>query len=215
LIIKKKLLIGMSIILCAAGSNAQNDWQSLSELFVTYNVTDTWSVFARSGLQLARDSVDLNMGYIDGGAAYKFHPNWKVGAAYRHLWASIDTQTAQENRPMIELTWFDTLDDIRLSNRSRFEFRLYDFDKSNDFRYRNRTRADFPWEIYGVKPYMEEEFFYSKNAEEINQNWVTGGVYFKPADFMQIRVAYRWVALKTSAQWIDVNQFYLSCGLTF
>jgi len=204
----------MTIVLCAAGTKA-NDWQSLNELVLTYNVTDTWSVFSRSGVQFARNSIDLNMGYIDGGAAYKFNPHWKIGAAYRHLWASIDTQTGQEDRPMIELTWFDTLKDIRLSNRSRFEFRLYDFDKENDFRYRNQTRAEFPWGIYGVKPYFEEEFFYSKNADEINQNWVTGGVYFKPADYMKIRVAYRWVALKTNPEWINVNQVYLACALTF
>ncbi|MDF7807919.1 DUF2490 domain-containing protein [Pontiellaceae bacterium B12219] len=211
---KKILLIGMAVILCAAGSKA-NDWQSVDEFFLTYNVTKEWSVFARSGLQFARNEIDLNLAFLGGGAAYKFHDHWKIGAAYRHLWASIDSQSGQENRPMIELTWFDAFEDIRLSNRSRFEFRLYDFDKENDFRYRNQTRAEFPWGIFGVKPYLEEEFFYSKNSEEINQNWLTGGIYFKPVDVMKIRVAYRWVALKTNPEWINVNQVYLACALTF
>jgi hypothetical protein len=209
---KKRKALYLLAALAAATTYAQAPWASVNELVLGHKLNDEWSLFSRSRIQFTEDFNTFSLWFADAGLAYKLHQHIKIGAAYRYLEYRVKNQWESENRPMIELTFFGKPNNISLANRSRFEFRFYDFDRAYDFRYRNRTRADFPWGIAGIKPYLEDELFWGRNQGKFNQNWLTGGIYFKPADLTKIRAAYRWAAVRSSGtnKWRSGNQLYLA-----
>ncbi|MDZ8118645.1 DUF2490 domain-containing protein [Pontiella agarivorans] len=216
--IKKIALFALlSLASISTTTVAERPWASTSELILLYNINPEWQIFSNSRLRFGDDFDTFNMWFADIGAHYRFHKNFNIGAAYRYLEYRVSGDWEGENRPMIQGHWFGSVADIKLRNRCRFEFRDYDFDRDDDVRFRNQTRAEFPWGIYGVKPYLEEEFFYSFNADNINQSWLTGGVYFKPADKTKVRVAYRWVATRASSnhEWKSANELYVALIQSF
>ncbi len=209
--IRKAALLALCT-LAVSSTFAQAPWSSANELILGHKFNPQWSAFSTSRLQFGQDFNKFNLWFADVGFHYKFHKNFNVGAAYRYLEYRISDDWKSENRALIQGHWFGKIQEIRLRNRSRAEFRFYDFDRDNDIRFRNQTRAEFPWGIKGVKPYIEDEFFYSKNQKKINQNWLTGGVYFKPAEKTKIRLAYRWITVRSSktTQWHSANQLYFA-----
>jgi len=58
---------------------------------------------------------------------------------------------------------------------------------------------------YNFIPYIEEEFFYSFNDEQINVNWLSGGLRYKINKNTIVKVGYRWQTQKRSGVWIDRN----------
>jgi len=191
----------------------EGDWYGIHDFIVKYSLNEKFALYNRYELITKDNMSDSYFALADLGLAYKFHANWTASAYYRYCWIEVADEWEGEHRPLLELNYGVKLKDIALSNRSRLEFRIYDFDRENDVRYRNRTRADLPWGLYGIKPYFEEEFFYSDNANNINANWLTGGLYYKWSH-AKLRVGYRWWAQKLSdGSWENRNM--LNTNLMF
>lgn len=212
----KKIALLALLSLSSISTYAERPWASVNELILIYKFNPQWSAFSTSRVRFGEDFNTFNMWFADIGAHYKFHKNFNIGAAYRYLEYRVADEWVAEYRPMIQGHWFAKPADISLRNRCRFEFREYDFNREDDHRFRNQFRAEFPWGIYGVKPYLEDEIFYSFNAKKINTNWLTGGLYFKPADKTKLRLAYRWNAVrKSSGDWVSANELYFALIQSF
>ena len=129
----------------------------------------------------------------------------------------LDGNMLIENRPLFNLNWSGRINDVRLSNRSRIEFREYTWNKKDDIRFRNRTRIELPWAVlpFEIKPYFEEEFFYGKESARIEKNWLTGGLYYKVTKQVKLKLGYRWIAVRSAHEWENLNQIVTGLNLVF
>ena len=213
----RRLLLA-TLLLSGANADAKSlDWGSTHDLIVRASLNEKWSVYSSAQAALWDDFSDVYFGYVDLGVGYKFHPAWRIEAAYRQAWFQPKDNWFTEHRPLVNLSWFGKVKEIRLSNRSRIEFREYTWNKTDDIRFRNRTRADLPWAIlpFEIKPYFEEEFFYGKNSEHIEKNWLTGGLYYKASKQVKLRLGYRWIAVRGPSEWKNINQIVTVLSLNF
>ena len=209
----------MAIALLPILSSAEEgDWGFAEVNFIKASLNDDFSVLSRSQFTWRDDFNDFYFWFADAGLAYSINPSWRIELAYRHAyWRFGDW--VQERRPFVGANWSGTYNGIRLSNLARLEYRDFQWDRDDDFRFRNGTRAEFPWEILpgGIKPFLEEEFFYGNNRESIEMNWVTGGVYCKPAKGVKLKAGYRWIAIRVGAEgkWENRNQLVTGVALFF
>lgn len=209
------LILLMILILQPVCRSAEGDWGYAHNMYIIKSLSPKWALLHRSQFTLRDDMSDLFFGFADIGIGYKFMPGWRVDGVYRRAWIQPGEKWLIEDRPLINLTWFGSWKEIRMSNRSRLEFREYRWDRKDDIRYRNETRIDLPWKILpgGIKPYLEEEFFWGRNSEEFEMNWLTGGIYCKPNPHTKLKLGYRWVYVRTGDGWENRNQ--LVTGLNF
>lgn len=208
-------LIVCLFLLPVAVNAVEGDWGFAHNNYVIVSLNEKWSVLHRSQLTLRDDMSDLFFGFADIGVGYKFLPGWRVDGVYRRAWIEPGDKWLIEDRPLINLTWSGNLKDARISNRHRIEFREYRWDRKDDIRYRNETRIDLPWQILpgGIKPYLEEEFFWGRNNGKVEMNWLSGGVYCKPTPQMKLKLGYRWIYILAGDEWENRNQ--LVTGLNF
>ena len=213
--LRRTLLLAVLLPLCSPAE--EGDWGYAHISFLKVKLDDKWSAYTSSQVTWRDDLSDFYFAYLDAGMEYKFHPAWKIGAAYRQAWWKIQNDWEKENRPLINLTWSKKIKNISIANRSRLEFRHYEWDKGDDLRFRNRTRIEFPREVLpgGIKPYLEEEFFYGKNSEKIEMNWLMAGLYCKPTDHLKIKAGYRWFAIRINDEWESRNQLVTGLLLLF
>lgn len=210
-----KRLAALLALLPLFAAAEEGDWGYAHNFYIAKALDEKWSLLHRSNAVLRDDMSDFFFAYADLGLGYKFHPAWRVDAAYRRSWLQPAEDWLVEDIPYINLNWFGALGEARLSNRSRIEFREYRYDKDDDIRLRNETRLDLPWPLLpgGIKPYFEEEFFWGRNSEQFEMNWLTGGLYCKPTQALKLKVGYRWVAIRVGNGWENRNQ--LVTGLNY
>ena len=213
--IRLALLTALLSPLCSPAE--EGDWGYAHITFLKAKLNPNWSTYTSSQVTWRNDMSDFYFAYLDGGMEYKLNPAWSLGAAYRQGWWKIQGDWERENRPLINLSWAGNVKDLRITNRSRLELRYYEWDKDDDLRFRNRTRIELPWEVLpgGIKPYLEEEFFYGKNSEKIEMNWLMAGLYCKPTDRLKIKAGYRWFAIRVGDEWENRNQLVTGLSLVF
>ncbi|WP_372798703.1 DUF2490 domain-containing protein [Pontiella sp.] len=205
--LKKLLLLLTATSTILLPTAEASDWGGIHDYILKYSINDEWAVYNRYETISRDDFEDTYFGLIDLGLAYKLDDHWTLSGYYRQCWlqSASTGDWSTEHRPLVELNYGTKLNDIALSSRSRLEFRIYEGDKEDDMRYRNRLRADMPWDIVGIKPYLEEELFFSDNYDGFfGQNWLTAGVYYK-IDHVKLRVGYRWQASKSGNSWKSKN----------
>lgn len=207
----------LALLLPLAAGAKSRDWGTTHDLFVRASLNEKWSIYSSAEAILWNDFSDVFFGYVDLGVGYRFLPAWRIEAAYREARVKPADDWLTEHRPLVNLTWFGKIKDIRLSNRSRIEFREYTWIKKDDIRFRNRTRAELPWAVlpFEIKPYFEEEFFYGKNSARIEKNWLTGGLYYTAPKQVKLRLAYRWIAVRSRSEWKNINQIVTALSLSF
>ncbi len=196
---------------------AEGDWGYAHIFYVKKAIAGNWSAITGSQLTWRDDMSDFFFIYADAGLAYKFNPNWIVEAIYRQGWWDINNEWEVEKRPLFNLKWIDTWQDIRVENQARLEFRYYDWDKKDDLRFRNRTRIEFPWEILpgAIKPFAEEEFFLGRNSGQLEMNWLMTGLYAKPTKSIKLKAGYRWQRVRVGSGWENRNQLVTGMVLIF
>lgn len=205
--LKKLLLLLIAATALNLPTAQASDWGGIHDFILKFSINEKWAIYNRYE-SISRDNFsDTYFGLADLGLAYKIDPHWTVSGYYRQCWAqsAVTGDWATEHRPLVELNYGNKFKDMAFSNRSRLEFRIYEGDKEDDLRYRNRTRLDMPWGVVGIKPYLEEELFFTDNAEGFLQNnWLTAGVYYKWSH-AKLRVGYRWQASKVGNSWKSKN----------
>ena len=211
----RRLLLLLSIMLPLACGAEEGDWGYAHVNFIKLTLADKWSILSRSQVTWRDDFNDFYFWYADAGLAYSFTPAWRADLAYRHARWDFGDGWLDELRPMLSVDWFGKLKGTRLNNRARIEYRYFDWDREEDWRFRNRTRAEFPWKVFGISPYMEEEFFIGYNRETVEMNWLTGGLQIRPLPRMKLKAAYRWIAIRVGDEWENRNQLVTNISLFF
>lgn len=216
MIFKRNILSVALAISSSVAWAAEGDWGYAHNNYIKIGLTEKWSFLHRSQFALREDMSDLFFGFADAGLGYRFHPSWRIDGVYRRAWIEPGDTWLIEDRPLVNLTWFGKVSDARISNRSRIEFREYRWDKADDIRFRNETRLELPWGLAGLKPYFEEEFFWSANLEDFEMNWLTGGLAYKAGKHVKLKLGYRWIYIRNFAgTWENRNQLVSGINLFF
>ncbi len=183
------------------------DWGNSNNFFLKKKIDDRWSFVTRSLVVSRDDMSDVFFGIVDGGLRYAWFDSFSTDIVYRGAWFETNSGWAYENRPLVNLNVNDQWQGYKLSHRSRFEFRIFNDQRKDDIRYRSEFRIITPYQItkYNFTPYIEEEFFYSFNEEQINMNWLSGGLRYKVNKNTILKVGYRWQTQKLSGTWNDRN----------
>jgi opacity protein-like surface antigen len=121
-----------------------------------------------------------------------------------------------ENRGYLEGYFADRINGFRVSNRARVEFRRFDW-RDDDVRLRNAITIEAPWAMtpFKLKPYLEEEVFFSTRAGQIEANWLGGGLAWRPANGVKLKLGYRWNRFRVGDEWNNRNVLVTGINLFF
>ena len=207
-----------TILLPLTSFAGEGDWGAAEVNFVKISLPDDFSLISRSQFIWRNDFSEFYFWFVDAGLAYSITPAWRLELGYRHAWWKFG-EWQQERRPFVGATWSKKINGTRLTNHARLEFRDFQWDRREDFRVRNSIKAEFPWVVLpgGIKPFIEEEFFYSRNRSDFEMNWLTGGLYFKPAPKIKLKAGYRLITIRAGvdSQWENRNQIVTGLALLF
>jgi hypothetical protein len=197
------LFVGIGM-LAAAMAPVAADTGSSHNLFIKTAVDARWFVSSRSNVA-SRDGVsDVFFGFADLNLGFRLSDAWSAEAGYRHARLKLRSGWRDEYRPLLNLAWRRADAGWAVSNRHRLELRFFEGTTANDrVRYRNETRVVAPRSFapWGLRPYLEEEFFYEFTGAGLNLNWVSVGVTKKLSNKVRFKLGYRWQAQKFGADW--------------
>jgi hypothetical protein len=126
-----------------------------------------------------RNESYLKYRHYDLGVKIPFWQSWATAINYRSVYEfnSDKNKWELEKRPHISLYKTFKTDLVKIQLKTRQEYRY----KTNDTQSaRNRVRiiAKSTKEIFKLKPFIGNEFFYDMDKEKYNKNWLFGGVDF-------------------------------------
>lgn len=171
---------------------AQEDWGSSLNLLLKSDWNDRWFVISRLNLAGRSDNEELFLQYTGASVGYQLSQRWSGRLGYRYARFRIRDEWRSERRPIVELYYANRLYEWRVTGRSRVEFRSRDW-SDNDVRVRQEFTITAPWTVtrLGMKPFIEEELFYSRDNDWVEANWATLGFSFFPAKGAKVKVGYR------------------------
>ena len=117
---------------------------------------------------------------------------------------------------MIEAYYAVSPGGMRITNRARVELRWFDW-RDDDIRLRYELTLEAPWSItpLGLRPYLEEEVFYSTNAGRFEANWLGGGLAWSPRKGVKLKLGYRWNRFRAGDDWANRNVLVTGINLFF
>ena len=203
-------------VLSSTGAAASTDSGSSLNLLLKADLSDDWFLISRSNLASRNNHEDFFFGYTGAALGYQFTRRWSVRAGFRHAWIRVGDEWLEEDRPFVETYFADTVEGFRVSNRARIEFRFFDY-REDDVRLRNELTIEAPWSLtqLGLRPYLEEELFYSTDAGHVEANWLGGGLAWQPAKGVKLKAGYRWNHFRIGDEWRDRDVVVAGLNLFF
>lgn len=166
----------VAILVGAARAAPAGEFQLWTEFGVEGPVAANLHIGARSEARFTDDASRVGLYSWNLGLAYAWHEHFVGALEFLQEYTRSNGGFATENRPQITLTWVDVLRGLEVSDRNKFEGRL--FEASEDqFRYRNRAQAVLPLRLWprGPRPFISEEIFVETGAG-FNQNRLSSGL---------------------------------------
>lgn len=202
--------------LATGPSIAERDSGASHNLLLKAPLADDWFVISRSNIASRDDFDDRFLGFTGAGIGYQWSPAWSLRGGYRHVWFRPQDDWLEENRLYAEAFYAERFDRARFTSRSRFEFRFFDY-REDDIRFRNEFVVESNSALPGteLRPYAEEEFFYSTNDNRFEANWLGAGLAWRPADGVKLKVGYRWNRFRVGNDWRDRDVLVTGINLFF
>lgn len=212
----KRVGLFLSIAAFSVPLAAHEDSGASWNLLLKADIDDRWSVISRSNLASRENFEDNFFGYTGAALGYEINPSWSLRLGYRHAWIKLGDEWLEEDRPFVEAYFADTLDGFRFTNRARVEFREFDY-RDDDIRLRNEITVEAPWAIgpLQMRPYLEEEVFFSTERNRIEANWLGGGLAWRPQKGTKLKIGYRWNHFRVGDRWRDRDVLVLGMNLFF
>ena len=200
------------VLLWGSPLSADSDSGASYNLLLKAGLSGEWFVISRSNLASRDDFSDHFFRYTGAGLGYQLSDPWSFRAGYRRAWIQLQGDWLPEDRFYLEGYYASNLDRYRLTNRARIERRTFDY-RDDDVRLRNETVVEGPAGLLGerLKPYLEEEFFYSTKARRFEANWLGGGLAWRPGKGVKLKAGYRWNRFRVGDEWR--NRHVLVTGL--
>jgi opacity protein-like surface antigen len=197
-------------------SMAAQDAGGSYNLLLKKSLNEDWFLISRSNLASRDNFGDNFLGYTGLGVGYQLAPNFSLRVGYRRAWFRFSDDWQPENRGYLEGYFAERIDGFRVSNRARVEFRRFDW-RDDDVRLRNELAIEAPWSLtpLRLKPYLEEEVFFSTRAGRVEANWLGGGLAWRPAKGVKLKLGYRWNRFRVGDDWNNRNVLVTGVNLFF
>jgi hypothetical protein len=211
-----RLLAVLAALLTALPAIAEQDAGGSYNLLIKAGLGGDWFLISRSNLASRNDFGDPFLGYTGAGLGRQLTPTFSIRAGYRRAWFRFGEDWQPENRGYLEGFFAQRFHGFRVTNRARVEFRFFDW-RDDDVRLRNEITVEAPWELTPLKlrPYLEEEVFYSTNAGHFEANWLGGGLAWRPAKGVKVKLGYRWNRFRAGEDWANRNVLVTGLNLFF
>ena len=212
----KRISFVVALLLAASALKAERDSGASYNLLLKGKINDDWFVISRSNLASRNDFDDHFFGYTGAGLGYKLSDLWSIRLGYRHLWFRPQNEWLEANRPSLKAYFAKRFDDFRFTSRSRLKLRLFDY-RENYARFRNEftLEAARPLGNTALRPYLEEEFFYDTQEARFEANWLGGGLAWRPATGVKLKLGYRWNHFRVGNEWRDRDVLVTGLNLFF
>lgn len=213
---RRYLIFTLVILLLLSDPGAADDWGSSHNLLLKHDFSEEWFMISRSNLAYRDNNEELFLGYTGASLGYQWNREWSTRLGYRVARFKIGEEWRTEQRPMAEIYYASILDGWRFSSRSRAEFRRPDWTEK-DVRFRQELTVTAPWKMtrLGIKPFLEEEIFYSSRANQIEANWITLGLSFFPVKGLKLKAGYRHNRLRVMGEFITRHTLMTGLNLFF
>lgn len=214
-VLKTSLVVAI-LLLCAGTAHAERDAGASHNLLIKAPISGDWFVISRSNLASRDNFDDRFLGFTGAGLGYQMTPEWSLRAGYRRVWFRPGDEWLDEDRIYAEAFFADRYNILRFTSRSRLEWRFFGY-RENDVRFRNEFVAESNEPIPGtpLRPYLEEEFFYSTNDKRFEANWLGAGLAWRPVDGVKLKVGYRWNRFRVGDEWRDRDVLVTGINLFF
>ena len=185
-------------------------------LLLKASISDDWFVISRSNLATRNNFGDEFLAYIGASLGYQITPRLSLRLGYRRAWFRFGEDWQPENRAMLEGYFADRLNGFRFTIRLRAEGRYFDW-RDDDIRLRNEITVEAPWKLtsLALQAYLEQEIFYSTNGGRFEANWLGGGLAWRPAQGVKLKLGYRWNRFRAGDNWANRNVLVTGINLFF
>ncbi len=148
----------------------------------------------------------LYYNHTDAGLAFKLSDLLSIGLNYRQIYEKKKDLLVEENRPHVNATLKGKWLGIKISDRSRLEYRILK-NKDNSWRYRNKLGLDLPvkWSAMEIQPYLADEIFVDFAVSEFNRNRLYAGLKGKITEKLRTDIFYLWQSSKKNDVWNNIN----------
>jgi hypothetical protein len=206
-------LLLLPLIVAAVPAMASQDAGGSHNLLLQAALTDNWFLISRSNIATRNDFGDAFLTYTGVSLGYRITPRMSLRLGYRRAWFHFGADWQPENRVMLEGYFADRVNGFRFTNRLRAEGRYFDW-RDDDLRLRNEITVEAPWKLtaLALQPYLEEEVFYSTHAGHVEANWLGGGLAWRPAPGVKLKLGYRWNHFRAGDNW--ANRHVLVTGIS-
>ena len=206
----------LGLFLWAPVAEADRDSGASHNLLIKMPIGEDWFLISRSNLAYRNDFDDLFLGFTGFGLGFQWTDEWSLRTGYRHVWFKPQDEWLEEDRLYIEAFYANRFERARFTSRTRFEFRFFDH-RENDVRFRNEFVIESNKPIPGtsLRPYAEEEFFYSIKEDRFEANWLGAGLAWRPASGVKLKVGYRWNRFRVGDDWRDRDTLVTGVNLFF
>lgn len=210
-----RILTLLLVWVFSSGVHAASDSGASLNLLLKAKLTDDWFLLSRSNIASRDRYKDWFFGYTGVSLGYQLDDRWSVRLGYRQAWIELD-EWQVEQRPFAEAYFAKQIGDMRFSNRTRLEFRYFDY-RDDELRLRNEITLQTPWKLTSLElqPYLEEEIFIGDNINQVETNWLTGGLAWRPQKGLKLKAGYRWNRFRVGDDWRDRDVLVLGLNLYF
>ena len=194
------------------------DFQYWNTEAASVKINDEWKLNIEEEFRFGDNVSDFYYQHSDVGFSYSGLADWlDVGIHYRAVLEEKSDDWTWENRPHINATLKTKIHELKVSNRSRLEFRIFR-EKEDKARYRNKTTIKFPvkWTKYQWQPYVADEIFYDFENVRVTRNRLYAGVGGKLTK--EISGGFYYVLQSnrsSSGGWTDTNVLGTKLKLSF
>lgn len=183
------------------------DFQYWNTESASVKINDYWKFNIEEEFRFGDNARDFYYQHSDIGLSYSGLAEWlDVSANYRAVLEEKSGDWAWENRPHLNAALKIEWNNMKLSNRSRLEFRIFQ-EKEDKLRYRNKTTIKFPvkWTRFKLQPYLADEIFIDFESAEMTRNRVYAGFGGKYSENISGSLYYILQSSKSSGTWKDTN----------
>lgn len=161
------------------------------------------------------NNVGLYYRHYDFSIKHSFENNWSSSLNYRSAYKYKQNRWYLERRPHIQIQKVFDTKLLKVLVRTRQEYR-YQSDGTESTRNRSRILFKSKKIIWGVKPFLANEWFYDMDDKKYNKNWLSSGIEFPKSKYGKYSIYYKHVTdLEENHNWISSYSIVLKLGYSF
>ena len=139
--------------------------------------------------------------HYDAGIKIPFKKDWSSSINFRSTYQYKNGKWRLEKRPHIQLNKKFNMELIKISIRTRQEYR-YENNDTESTRNRSKLLLKSRKTILGVTPFIGNEWFYDMDVNKYNKNWFSTGVELSRTQHSKYIIYYRHLTtLEEQGNW--------------